>query len=217
MANYFIYNNSHSLEDYKMYFEIIPTLPLLNPLDKDNIIVCTLGFKTDSQKLLEIKKWLSNKNGELKFSFDDRVWAVTNILADEIVKNKSYTVISVSFTVDNYCVIPDNEINIESNFDEITIYNQGNYSCKPIFEIYGTGNITISINGYITTIENVEGAITIDSKIEEAWQGNSLNINSLKTSEVYGDFPMFLEGDNYISITSTGSIKSVKINPRWII
>lgn len=219
MFNYFIFNKKQSLEDFNLYFETLPLLPLVADVNQDvHQIVCTCGFKTDKAQLLRIKKWLST-TGRLKFSFDDRVFSVKKITAQESVKNINYTVIIITFTVDNVCIIQSNPIEFTKDFHQINLYNNGNYESSPLMVIEGEGDISITINNEdCCTIENVNGVVTIDSQIQECWAGNQEDISSLKNRDFYGEFPVLAEGMNHICIDSTtNNLVKVMIEPRWAI
>lgn len=215
--NSFTYNGQNSIDDFDMYFETMPNLPLSISNDSEQITV-VLGFETNKSKTLRIRKWLSEGTGKLSFNFDDRVWKVNNILAQESSKNATFTIISIIFEVESECLLNDEQdIIISEKFDSILIYNRGNFESYPLITITGLGNVTINLNDYvICTIEDINGEITIDSEIQECWNGNQLSIYSVKNSDFYGDFPVFQEGMNRISIDSTlNSISKVTINPRW--
>ena len=59
------------------------------------------GFETNKKKLLKIRRWLSVNEGQLKFSFDDRTFNVSNIIATEYSKNKTFTIINIIFGLDD--------------------------------------------------------------------------------------------------------------------
>lgn len=217
MFNYFIFNKKHSIDDFGMYFESIPVLPsVTNDVPQ---IYCTCGFKTNKLKLLNIKKWLLKQVGQLKFSFDDRIFTVTNIVVEELKKNKTFTVVSILFTVNDMYLLPGTKLEIHNHFDSIKLYNRGFYETQPKISIEGGGNIIIRVNGVDScTIENVNGVVTIDSEIQECYVGLEESITALKNRDFYGEFPIFQEETNEISITSTtNQITKVIIEPRWAI
>lgn len=216
MFNYFIFNKKHSIKDFEMYFETLPLLPIL---DNVNQISCTCGFKTDKVKLLHIKKWLSITTGQLKFSFDDRTFSVTNITVQESNKNSTYTVIVITFTVENTCLLQSTRVEVTKDFHQINLYNSGNYESLPLISIEGSGNISITVNDEVyCTIENVNGMVTVDSQIQECYIGPREDIATLKNRDFYGEFPIFSEGMNHICIDSTiNNLIKVIIDPRWAI
>ena len=220
MMNYFVFNDENSLEDYELYFETLPVLPLASVSETNNPqITCVLGFETNKKKLLKIRRWLSINEGQLKFSFDDRTFNVSNIIATEYSKNKTFTIINIIFEVDKYCPIKMMPIVFDDNFDNLMIFNEGNYSSLPLITIEGSGNIDITINEVIyCTIENVNSVVTLDSEIQECYEGYSGQAISLKNRDMYGEFPVLDNGPNRISISSTiNSLTKVTIVPRWVL
>ncbi len=216
MFNYFIFNKKQSLEDFNLYFETLPLLPLVADVNQDvHQIVCTCGFKTDKAQLLRIKKWLST-TGRLKFSFDDRVFSVKKITAQESVKNINYTVIIITFTVDNVCLLQSNPIEFTKDFHQINLYNGGNYESLPLISIEGSGNISITINDEdkITAQESVKNinytVIIITFTVDNVCiiQSNPIEFTkdfhqiNLYNNGNYESSPlMVIEGEGDISIT----------------
>ena len=217
--NYFTFNHQNSLKDYELYFESLPLLPLSSLSEINNPqINCTLGFKTDSDKILKIRKWLSVNEGKLKFSWDERCFIVTNIIATEVSKNSTFTVINIIFEVEKYCPIETRQICFTSYFNQIKLSNRGNFTSLPLMTIEGEGNVEIMINGVVyCVIENVNGVVTLDSEIQECYEGFSGSALGLKNNDFYGEFPIFNLGVNEIAISSTNFLTKVTIVPRWIL
>lgn len=90
-----------------------------------------------------------------------------------------------------------------------TIRNSGTVYSEPLITVYGSGDITLNINGNPYPLRNVDGNITIDSEMMEVFKG-STNQNSK-----YGgaEFPRFEVGQN--EIRWTGNVSKIKIQPRW--
>lgn len=90
-----------------------------------------------------------------------------------------------------------------------TIRNSGTVYSEPIITVFGSGDITLNINGNSYPLRNVDGNITIDSEMMEVFKGNT-NQNSK-----YGgaEFPSFEVGKN--EIRWTGNVSKIKIQPRW--
>lgn len=217
--NYFIYNNEYS-KDYGLLFETLPTLPLTGFTEtEDPMIQCYVGMAKDDNNLLMLRKWLSNIEGTLSFSFDERVWKVNNIVTREVKRNSTFLVFEIIFHVDRYCVLESSTITQTDNFDNISILNLGNFTTYPKITIEGYGNISINLNDTnICTIEDVQGLITIDSELQECWVGDSIDITSIKNEDMYGKFPVFDIGINRLVIDSTtNNITKVHIDCRWTI
>lgn len=91
-----------------------------------------------------------------------------------------------------------------------TITNPTINTSLPILTILGTGNGTVTIAGYTITITGLISSITINSEIEEAYNG-STNMNMYAT--LPNGFPQLKPGNN--SISYSGGITSVKVQPKW--
>ena len=96
-----------------------------------------------------------------------------------------------------------------------TVTNSGNTTAKPRITIYGSGNITISLNG--TQIFSIAmgsiGNMTIDAETMEAYSGGVLR-NRLVTGN-YNNLTLAI-GSN--SITKSGTVTKIEIDnySRWI-
>ena len=86
--------------------------------------------------------------------------------------------------------------------------NFGNYESKPVLKIYGSGNITININGNSFTIKNVSSYVIVDSELKECYK-DSTN----KGKDMTGEYPVLLIGKNTISWT--GTVTKIELTPRW--
>lgn len=105
-----------------------------------------------------------------------------------------------------------------NNITETTVKNEGNIYSKPIIEIFGTGTVTLSLNGgQLFTIElDAEAtvdSITIDGEKLEAYTGTIL-----KNRQVTGDYTQlkFKVGDNIISWSGTVTSIFIVRRNRWI-
>lgn len=83
--------------------------------------------------------------------------------------------------------------------------NFGNKEALPILTVYGTGNITININGRAFTISNLTGSITIVSEIQEVLEGEG--------GLMEGEFPYLDKGKN--TIIWSGNVSKIEITPNW--
>lgn len=87
------------------------------------------------------------------------------------------------------------------------IYNgKATYKSKPIISIYGTGPCTLNVNNKAFNITSIGGKITLDSDIEEVYEG--------KGQYLEGDlYPELSTGENNISWI--GNVSKVEIIPNW--
>lgn len=94
-------------------------------------------------------------------------------------------------------------IPIESS---LSLINPTHQIAKPLFEVVGTGSITV--NSSVLTLANNTSTTFIDCEIEDCWEG-SINRNGDLT--ITGGFPV-LTSTNEITVSG---FTSVKIYPRW--
>ena len=89
------------------------------------------------------------------------------------------------------------------------VRNSGSIYSEPIITVYGSGDITLTINEKDFPLYSVDGSITIDSEMMEVFKGNT-NQNSK-----YGavEFPRLEVGENNISWT--GNVEKIEIHPKW--
>ena len=89
-----------------------------------------------------------------------------------------------------------------------TLINPEQYNSKPYIKVYGSGDITMSINSQTVTIDSLDGYAEMDSLSMTIYKAQS----SL-SSKMSGAFPVFVPGDNEISFT--GNVTGAEIVPRW--
>ena len=161
-------------------------------------------------RLDEITAWLVG-SGEMAFSTEpDKVYRVT--IANKI------SIAQMMRVFQKFQVILDTQpfkysVNAAGDALELTapttIRNSGTVYSEPLITVYGSGDITLNINGEDFPMYGVQESITIDSEMMEVFKG-STNQNGK-----YGgaEFPRFEVGKNEISWT--GNVSKIKIQPRW--
>jgi len=178
--------------DYKTYKPVIYTLE------------CTV---LDEDKMESIKSWLDGF-GDLIFS-----WR-----SDKYYKAKMINKIDISESMDSLGEFPllfkcqphayslGNEIITLT--DTGTIYNSGSAIALPIIKLFGTGSLTLTINGNIVNLTDVVDYVTINSDLMDCYKDTLL-----KNNDMSGEFPILEKGNNYISWT--GTVSKVEITPNW--
>ena len=161
-------------------------------------------------RLDEITAWLVG-SGEMTFSTEpDKVYRVT--IANKI------SIAQMMRVFQKFQVVMDTQpfkysVNAAGDALELTapttIRNSGTVYSEPLITVYGSGDITLTVNGEDFPLYGVQESITIDSEMMEVFKG-STNQNGK-----YGgiDFPRFEVGKNEISWT--GNVSKIKIQPRW--
>lgn len=221
---YFIFNNVSSAD---MGVFITKEAPLIKPArDMEKIVIpgrdgyLTQDFKTYASTIKSVEctilnldhiddifLWLSG-SGTVAFSNQlDRKFEA-NII-NQIPFNKimgpwhSFIVVfdcqPLSLSLNNY------DITLSSSG---SVYNGGTYKSKPILKVYGTGDVDLSINGNTIHLTNIVDYVTIDSDLMDCYKDTLL-----KNSDMSGDFPELVVGENTISWT--GTVTSILITPNW--
>ena len=220
---YFIFNNISS-QDYLT----IKTLPSIFKAQKDiNLIEVEgrSGFLTqdlgsyrgivksvecivkDLSQVDYICEWLDG-SGEVIFSNEpDKVYKAVIVNQIELIKLvKTYHSFLVQFNCQPHKYSLQNDIiTLESTG---TIYNSGSAIALPIIKLFGTGSITLTINGNIVNLTNVVDYVTIDSELIDCYKDTQLLNNSMT-----GEFPVLEVGNNNISWT--GTVSKIEIKPNW--
>ena len=89
-----------------------------------------------------------------------------------------------------------------------TVTNPGCIASEPVITVTGDGDITLMVGMQIIELTDVDGEITIDSTIQEAY-----NDDGSWNGKMEGDFPLLKPGMNAISWD--GDVTSVEIEPNW--
>lgn len=162
------------------------------------------------KKIDEIAAWLTG-SGEIIFSSEpDKVYRVTISNTISIAQMmRTFQKFQVSF--DTYPF----KYSVNA-FDEAltltkaaVVLGKGTVYSQPVITVYGSGSVTLTINGKAYPLSNVDGYVTINSEIEECYKG-TLNRNGIFYTD---EFPRLEPGENNISWT--GNVSKVEIQPNW--
>lgn len=165
-----------------------------------------------NNKCRQIKVWLNGDidNNKLIFSDDDGYfYKVKYVKMNKDIERVLRVLgrFTAVFVCEPFCYL-------EEGLDKITInkatslYNQGTYKSEPILTLYGSGNITLTINNKNLYLTNVQDYITIDSVLKDCYKDTQLC-----NSKMLGDFPILIQGENIISWQ--GNVTKVEIQPNW--
>lgn len=118
----------------------------------------------------------------------------------------------VNFTLDPFMYEVDNPT---QTITSQTLINNPGYEAEPIMTATCSGTGNIYVNEQKVTIQNINGTITIDSEMQNAYRiagGYITNLNS----HMIGKFPVLKHGDNVISFD--GDISKIELikNWRWV-
>lgn len=181
--------------------------------DEDTYEPYTISMQCSTRgndHLDEIVAWL-NGAGELILSTEpDKVYQVAIYnkisISDVIYLYNSFL---IQFRVQPFKY----NVNAFNDKKELTaptkIKSRGTVYSEPIITVYGSGDITLTINDKDFPLYGVDGSITIDSEMMEVFKGTE-NQNGKFGGE---GFPRLEVGENTVSWT--GNVEKVVIEPRW--
>lgn len=155
----------------------------------------------------EIKGYFFRKR-TLSFSDDYDVFYKIKSVQMSSVENdiKEYGKFTVDFTLD-----PFQYDRIATKFEvthETSIYNLGIIEANPLIKVKGMGNGSIFINGMEIKLIDIDGYVTLDSDLKEAYKDGESKNNKME-----GDFPQLKIGSNIVSFN--GGITAMTIEVRW--
>lgn len=231
MNNYIIWNGKDSRDIDGLIICDLP--PISKPkmrtkittIDgRDGSIVDELGYEsytkritigiTKTNDLDKIIKYFTGK-GEIIFSNEpDKYYKVqinNNIDYNRLIRYKKATIVFYTEPFKYKYREPKFTLNI-TNQTSYMITNQGLENSKPIITLYGSGDVTFTLNGVDVFTVNIDSDyITIDSEKQEAYKNGTL-----KNRKMNGDFPLLKPGIN--TITWTGTLTKIIVDPksRWL-
>lgn len=89
------------------------------------------------------------------------------------------------------------------------LHNPYAFSALPKITVYGNGPGNLQVGSTTVQIRALDGSLTLDSEIQDAYKGTQNKNNAIFAPE----FPKLAPGDNAVSWT--GGIERVEIVPRW--
>ena len=169
---------------------------------------------TSFKKAFRLCKQFLLKTKTLSFTDDEEVYYKVKSLKIDTAENDVYKFgrFEIIFTLDPFQYEVDNDPITITN--QTTIMNEG-YESEPIITATMSGTGKIYINNQEITIQNINGTITIDSEMQNAYRlqaGSVMNLNK----HMIGKFPVLEHGNNNVSFD--GDISQLKIicNRRWL-
>ncbi len=88
------------------------------------------------------------------------------------------------------------------------IFNIGTFNSEPIITIFGSGNITLKVNGQNVYLTGITDKITLDSEMQNAYR-----VTTSMNNRMRGEFPVLSVGQN--DITWSGNVTKLEIQPNW--
>lgn len=182
---------------------------------RDGSLTEVNGYKTTTKEVeadyygddpYSICNWLRG-NGEIVFGNDENFYykaRISNqIPLEEILRNTHNFLINFRCQPFKYFI--NGKMKKTITVSGTVLNNFGNKEALPILTVYGSGNITVNINGRAFVLSNLTNSITIISEIQE--------VADNKGDIMEGDFPYFDIGKNII--TWSGNVTKIEITPNW--
>ena len=176
---------------------------------KDLLLTVTC-FIEQPNRIQEIAAWLkgsgtvtfANRQGGFYYA------RVSNqIEFSKILRGNPHRSFSVIFRCKPFFYLSDaSPINLLESSGVIT--NPGCVYSEPLITVYGTGEITLMLGSLTLELDGIEGSITMDSQLQEAYNGET-TLNHC----MCGEFLRLKPGHNAYSWT--GEVTNIVIEPRW--
>lgn len=176
----------------------------------DDMVLAAQCAIADPSKIPAIAAWLKGA-GTVTFAnrqggfYHARI--VNQIPFEKILRGNPHRRFTVNFRCKPFFQLDDSpETAIPRSGDFLT--NPGCVASRPSITITGSGDITLMVGMQIIELTNVEESITIDSRMEEVYKGDTLC-----NEKMAGDFPVLEPGANAVSWD--GDVSRVVIQPNW--
>jgi len=179
----------------------------------DDMILTAECYVKDETRIREICAWLKGA-GEVEFAnregYSYEAFVVNQIPFEQIVRGKPNKRFAVNFRCKP--LILANEAKTIAPTNGQYINNEGTANALPVITVTGSGATTLMVGQTIIELENIEGEITIDSAIEEAYSGDVLANDKMR-----GEFPVLPAGLTAISWVGDATGVVVTYRERYIV
>lgn len=231
-------NNKFSDKDFGLIIENIPKFPVAaNKYDeidipgskngsvhiitgKENMkIQINFVFKCKDDvfflKKAKIISWIQNRSSnKLIYSLNKLGYFLIKEvnISEFVTTSKIVRRFTVEFTLYPYCYINSGEEEIEINTITKIYNNSSTCITEPRITIYGTGDMTVNINGRQLILKGVdESPIVVDSFENDCYKLRNPSIKM--NNKMYSKFPYLDVGENIISFSN--NVNKIGIIPRW--
>lgn len=225
----FIFNRSYAT-DFNLLVSEYPSIPSINEEIEEVLIPnrsSSLTIKKNEYRDREIKfklrmvdieyfweeidaikVWLSDiKDNKLYYDREDRYFVVKRVIVGDIFKElKMYGEFEITFIVKPFLVgMTNSRTFLENNF---VVKNSSNFEVNPIITLYGNGNLQLTINDEILTINNVVNQVDINSDLMICTNSDGSN----KLIDTLGNFPTLKVGNNNVTVSGNVVKTTIKFD-----
>ena len=176
----------------------------------DDIVLTAQCFVSHTNQIAAIGNWLK---GSGKVAFANRQGGfyyariANQIPFEKVLRGRDACTFAVNFRCKPFWYA-SNVANITVTTSGSAVTNPGSVYSEPVITVNGSGDITLMVGTTVVELEGVDGSVTLDTPLMEAYKG----VVS-RNSAMSGDFPTLVPGLNGISWT--GNVTSVVIQPNW--
>lgn len=143
-----------------------------------------------------------------KYSVDDAFY----VIFDEIVTRNSLALNPLgSYSYVNGGIINNNISVRQNDINSVVINNKSTIDSLPLFKIYGSGSITLTLNSKDIILSNVSEYVVVDSVLMDSYKDIEL-----KNNDMIGEFPLLISGNNLITWSGTVSKIELQCNETFI-
>lgn len=171
---------------------------IIEPLGYDGYKKTVEIFLDDPERIDEVIDWLSGEGQLICSQEKDKYYEAYVLEQIDYERLAMYRKASVSFHVQPYKYLRG-----EEKTTSTTVINYGNVDALPLMTVYGSGTVTISINGTACCTLTISEYMTLDSAKGIAYKDNVM-CNRL----ISGTLPILEPGENIISYT--GIVTSIE-------
>ena len=181
----------------------------------DDLLLTASCFITSLDRIYEISRWLKG-SGIVTFAnrlgghYKARI--VNQIPFEKILRGNPHCSFAVNFRCFPFWYL-DGVDDFRLYTSTQVIQNPGSVYSEPVIKVFGSGNITLMIGTQIIELQDVDGSITIDSVLKEAYKESALGTSALQNEKMAGEFPILRPGANAISWS--GNVNLVVVIPNW--
>lgn len=178
----------------------------------DEVTVTVSLYFSPSETPAQIRAWLSG-SGPLYFpnwGFYVTAQVIETPVLTPAPLNDGWNV-TVTFSAHPVWFVYPTAAAITITSKPSTVTGQGLVPSKPLITVTGSGNITLTVGGIDVEIASLSGSITIDCERYRAYNGDNLLTHKITLPD--GAWPTL--SPTSTTVTWTGTVTSVVINPRW--
>ena len=175
----------------------------------EDLLLTATCIVQNTERLEEIVAYLK---GSGKVSFANReegyyyARVVNQISFEAILRGNPHRRFAVNFRCKPFFYLDDSPTYSLTRSTFLT--NPGAVHSEPVITVYGSGDITLMVGMSIIELSEVNGSITLDTPLMEAYS-NGISANR----QMSGDFPTLSMGATAVSWT--GNVSRVTVQPNW--